>query len=76
MEELVPTILIENKRLEDEIKQLTKEIDELRKIQNELENKYLNLFCIKCLIFLLLEKEALHCHFQKMNNSFLFVRIL
>lgn len=44
MEELVPTILIENKRLEDEIKQLTKEIDELRKIQNELENKYLKMF--------------------------------
>ncbi len=44
MEELVPTILLENKRLEDEIKQLTKEIDELRKIQNELENKYLKMF--------------------------------
>lgn len=44
MEELVPTILIENKRLEDEIKQLTKEIDELRNIQNELENKYLKMF--------------------------------
>lgn len=44
MEELVPTILLENKRLEDEIKQLTKEIDELRNIQNELENKYLKMF--------------------------------
>lgn len=44
MEELVPTILLENKRLENEIKQLTKEIDELRKIQNELENKYLKMF--------------------------------
>lgn len=44
MEDLIPTILNENKRLEDEVKLLTKEVEELRKMNNELENKYFKMF--------------------------------
>lgn len=44
MEDLVPTILYENKRLEDEISRLKQEVIELKKINKEAENKYLKMF--------------------------------
>lgn len=44
MEDLVPTILYENKRLEDEIGKLKQEIIELKKTIKESENKYLKMF--------------------------------
>lgn len=44
MEDLVPTILYENKRLEDEISRLKQELIELKKINKEAENKYLKMF--------------------------------